>query len=101
MTLTGKLIIGCGRIENTESFSGIEAASGRLIDPTFSAAGPDEVDRACEIADLAAIPYASTDREERARFLEQIADNIMAIGPERSVNCGCLRQRCVMAAGWA
>ena len=80
MTLTGKLIIGCGRIENAESFSGIEAASGRLIDPTFSAAGPGEVDRACEIADLAAIPYANTDREVRARFLEQIADNITAIG---------------------
>ena len=81
MTLTGKLINGCGRIENAESFSGIEAASGRLIDPTFSAAGPGEVDRA-------AISYASTDREERPRFLEQIADNIMAIGDaliERSV----------------
>ena len=80
MTLTGKLINGCGRIENAESFSGIEVASGPLSDPTFSAAGADEVDRAGEIADLAAIPYASTDREERARFLEQIADNIMAIG---------------------
>ena len=70
MTLTGKLINGYGRIENAESFSGIEVASGPLIDPTFSAAGADEVERAFEIADPAAIPYARTDREERARFLE-------------------------------
>jgi alpha-ketoglutaric semialdehyde dehydrogenase len=80
VTLSGKLIIGLSRIESTETFSGVEAASGRVIDPPFSAAGLDEIDRACALADIAAIPYASIDREQRARFLEQIAENIVAIG---------------------
>lgn len=80
MTLSGKLIIGRDRLDCAETFSAVEAASGRTIDPAFSTSGPKEIKRACALADDAAIPYASTNREQRAGFLEQIASNILAIG---------------------
>ena len=78
--LSGKLIIGHDRLESAQTFSGVDAASGRSLDPLFSASSLTEIDRACALAADAAVSYASTSREERARFLELIAENILAIG---------------------
>jgi 2,5-dioxopentanoate dehydrogenase len=80
MALSGKLIIGRDRLDGSETFRAVDAASGQSIDPPFSAATPEHVDRACALADAAAVAFAGTTRDVRAGFLERIAENILAIG---------------------
>ncbi|WOI57774.1 aldehyde dehydrogenase (NADP(+)) [Palleronia sp. LCG004] len=48
----------------------------------FSVGTPDLVDRACEAAEAAFQAYADTTRDERAAFLEAIADQIDARGAD-------------------
>lgn len=82
MTLTGELFIGQGRVAAGEHFHGIEAETGRLLDPPFGAANAEHVSRACALADAASREYAARPLSERAAFLEAIADNIEALGDE-------------------
>ena len=82
MTLTGELFIGQGRVAAGEHFRGIEAETGRSLDPTFGAANTEHVSRACALADAASMDYAKRPLSERAAFLEAIADNIEALGDE-------------------
>ncbi|SFG92769.1 Aldehyde dehydrogenase family protein [Palleronia marisminoris] len=55
-----------------------EPATGDAHD--FSVGTPERVDRACEAAEDAFPTYANTSREERAAFLDAIADEIEARG---------------------
>lgn len=82
MTITGELFIGQARERTSDLFNAVDPASGEMLEPGFSAAGKAEVARACALAAAAAPLYAATDLEARARFLEAIADNIMAVGDE-------------------
>lgn len=52
------------------------------IEPPFALAGPEEVDKAAGLADEAFDTYSRTSLEDRARFLERIADNLGGIAPE-------------------
>jgi NADP-dependent aldehyde dehydrogenase len=82
VTITGELFIGQARERTSDLFNAVDPASGAMLEPGFSAAGTAEVARACALAAAAAPLYAATDLEARARFLEAIADNIMAVGDE-------------------
>jgi alpha-ketoglutaric semialdehyde dehydrogenase len=82
VTITGETIIGASLVRAAETYQAIEPATGATLDPPFSAAGAAEVDRACELAWAAFPTYRETSREDRAKFLETIAENILALGDE-------------------
>ena len=79
--ITGDILIGAQRVSGRErSFRAINPATGETIEPAFAFAGPEEVERACALAWEAFHIYRETGLEERARFLETIAANILDIG---------------------
>lgn len=82
VALTGELFIGQGRVAVGEQFQGVEAETGRPLDPPFGAAGSEHVSRACALAQAASADYATRPLSERAAFLEAIADNIEGLGDE-------------------
>jgi alpha-ketoglutaric semialdehyde dehydrogenase len=83
MPLSGELFIGRSRVATAEKFHAQNPAlNGPIQQPAFSSAGIAEANRACELAWAAFDRYRSLDNEVRARFLETIADRIMALGDE-------------------
>jgi NADP-dependent aldehyde dehydrogenase len=82
MPVSGKLFIGARQVATANIFHAVDPASGHALKPDFSAAGLDEVDQACELAWSTFHEYRELDPEIRARFLETIADQIMALGDE-------------------
>ncbi|MFG6661070.1 aldehyde dehydrogenase (NADP(+)) [Sulfitobacter sp. 915] len=87
------MIKGCNLIGGAESagtgsqFRAIEAASGHPLEPAWKAASDYDIARACDLAAEAFAPYRQTSAEERAAFLETIADNILAVGDELVTRC--------------
>ncbi|WP_338466163.1 aldehyde dehydrogenase (NADP(+)) [Novosphingobium sp. ZN18A2] len=61
-------------------FRSMAAETGEPHGDPFKVHGPADVAAACASADAAFIRYSSTSREDRAAFLERIAEEIMAIG---------------------
>ena len=61
-------------------FRSIVAETGEASGQPIDTHGPADVAAACAVADAAFDIYRATGREERAAFLERIADEIMAIG---------------------
>ncbi|KAB0676107.1 aldehyde dehydrogenase (NADP(+)) [Aureimonas leprariae] len=88
MTIQGQQFIGETAVKgaNGEIF-GFDAASGEKLQPSFGGATKDDLERACALADAAFDTYRETSLEERALFLEAIADNIMALGDELVERC--------------
>ncbi|GLK56801.1 NADP-dependent aldehyde dehydrogenase [Methylopila capsulata] len=83
MSITGENLIGASAVRGTgESFQAIEAATGEPIAPAFGGASLEDLDRALTLASEAFGTYSETDLETRAKFLETIADEILAIGDE-------------------
>ena len=62
------------------TFQGIAASTGKAIAPSFSVNSVEDVSDACIAAAGAFDRYRETDAESRARFLEAIGDEIMALG---------------------
>lgn len=58
----------------------LAAETGQIVGGPFEVDGPDAVAAACAAAEAAFDSYRAIGREERAAFLEQIADEIIAIG---------------------
>lgn len=88
MTVTGELLIGLEtrRGQHGELW-GIEAASGRRLEPSFGGAEPGDLENACALADAAFDAFREKTPDERADFLERIATNILAIGDELITRC--------------
>ena len=82
MPLTGQLFIGRERVATAQTFRAANPATASYLEPPFSSAGEAEVERACQLASEAFDKYRALDNETRARFLETIADRIMALGDE-------------------
>ena len=82
MALTGELFIASKRVARDAGFRAVAAATGSEIEPSFSTATLEDVDAACAAAEAAFLPYSSLPREERAKFLEAIAEEIEALGDE-------------------
>jgi NADP-dependent aldehyde dehydrogenase len=71
MQINGAALVGSNERQTAARFGG---------DPSFSEAGPAEVQEACVLAESAARAFAELDPEQRARFLETAAANIDALG---------------------
>lgn len=83
MPITGENLIGAHAVRGAgEAFEAIEAATGKTVAPAFGSATLDDLDRAVALAGDAFGAYSETDLETRARFLETVADEILAIGDE-------------------
>src|SRR5687767_8120170 len=82
MALSGELFIGDARVARPETFFGINPATGQQLQPAFSSATSADVDQACELAWGAFDTYRQLNAESRAKFLEAIAEQILAIGDE-------------------
>lgn len=83
MPINGDMFIGARALRGTDgSLRAVDAATGKPLEPAFGGATIADLEQACELARLAAIPYAQAPLPARAAFLERIADNILGIGDE-------------------
>ncbi|MEZ0497812.1 aldehyde dehydrogenase (NADP(+)) [Sphingomonas sp. IW22] len=83
MTLTGDLFIAGERRSSEQRFRAYDPSKGAEIDDVaFAGASDQDVEDACAAAADAFIPYSTRPLEERAKFLEAIADEIEALGDE-------------------
>ncbi|MBQ5941119.1 aldehyde dehydrogenase (NADP(+)) [Massilia sp. AB1] len=82
MTIHGEMIIGrrsergvAGEVRSADP------ARGAALEPAFGTASPAQLASACELAEQAFDAYRAIGLEQRARFLESIAEEILDIGP--------------------
>ncbi|KQT62049.1 MULTISPECIES: aldehyde dehydrogenase (NADP(+)) [unclassified Aureimonas] len=93
MSISGENLIGGQSRRGTNGeLRGIAAATGEQLEPGFGGATAADLEEACALADAAFDTFRETSLEARAAFLEAIAENILAIGPE-------LIERCVAESG--
>jgi NADP-dependent aldehyde dehydrogenase len=83
MNLHGKSFIGDGlSVGGGDTFSATSPLDGAGLEPKFHAASAADVDAALQLAEGAFATYRETTGEQRAAFLERIADEILALGGE-------------------
>lgn len=83
MTLSGDLLIGGANVRGAAAaFSAINPANGTPMEPRFAGATKEQVEKATALAWEAFAVYKETSLEDRARFLEAIAEGILALGDE-------------------
>lgn len=83
MTITGKMLIGSRSVHGQNAgFNGFNPASAEMLEPSFSGAGEAEVQQACALAAAAFDSYRESAPEQRAHFLDKIAENILALGSD-------------------
>ena len=81
MQLTGDMLIGGAKVRGGGApIRAVDPASGRELDPPFPGGSAADVERACALAWSAFDAYRETGLEERARFLEAIAVELLALG---------------------
>lgn len=81
LNLSGQLVVGQRRIAGSAgAFHAVNPATGEILAPAFSAAAAAQVDLAASLAQEAFDSYRETSGEQRANFLEKIADGIEALG---------------------
>ena len=80
MRVTGALLIGADEIQADDRFRAVNPASGEKLEVSFSSAGPEHVDRACCLAELAFASFSESAVEDRSAFLEAVAQNILDLG---------------------
>ena len=78
--MDGSFLIGRRAVTRTETFRAIDPSSGAELDPSFSVATADDVAAACSIAADAFDTFRESTANDRARFLETVADRIEALG---------------------
>ena len=82
MNINGDMLIGQAAVHgNASSFRAINPATGLESGPAFGAGTAADVERACALAWQAFDSYRETPLQERAAFLERIAQNIIDLGP--------------------
>lgn len=93
MELTGKNIIGGGLSgDGKTTFFAVNPATGENIAPKFNEATVEEINAAIDKATEAFQTYRNKSGEEKAIFLETIADEILSLGDD-------LIQRCMKESG--
>ncbi|MDH4745428.1 aldehyde dehydrogenase (NADP(+)) [Sphingomonas sp. CBMAI 2297] len=81
MALTGELFIASKRVRRDgPGFRAVAASTGASLEPSFDMATREDVEAAAAAAEAAFPAYANLPREQRAAFLEAIADEIDALG---------------------
>ena len=82
MQINGEMVIGQRTLRGSAGVAqAINPATNAAIGPDFGLATPADVDAACVLAQQAFDTYRNTTPEQRATFLEAIAQNIVDIGP--------------------
>nr|CDQ35222.1 NADP-dependent fatty aldehyde dehydrogenase [Virgibacillus halodenitrificans] len=83
MIIEGKQIIGQQLVKGSrDPIQAINPATNERLEPSYPGGTQAEVDHACELAWNAFDTYRETSLEDRAKFLETVADEIEAIGDE-------------------
>jgi 2,5-dioxopentanoate dehydrogenase len=82
MPLSGRFFIGSEEVESKETFLAVSAATGEALQPPFSVTDEANVNLACDLAWDAFDTFRQLHPDARAKFLETIAENIVAIGDE-------------------
>src|ERR1700722_13121685 len=82
MSISGDLFIGSERVRSSQTFRAANPATGATLEPGFSIADTAAVSRACELAWAAFDRFREVGSEARARFLEAIGEQILALGDE-------------------
>jgi alpha-ketoglutaric semialdehyde dehydrogenase len=81
--INGDMLIGqTSKRGVTTSLQGINPSTGEKLEPAYGASSLEDLDRACTLAQQAFDAYRETTPEKRAAFLEQIAQNILDLGPQ-------------------
>jgi 2,5-dioxopentanoate dehydrogenase len=82
MTINGEMIIGQRIVRGSAGVTrAFNPSTHAQLEPEFGLATREDVSTACTLADQAFDAYRAVPLEQRARFLETIADRIMDIGP--------------------
>ncbi|MEO6921449.1 MAG: aldehyde dehydrogenase (NADP(+)) [Collimonas sp.] len=83
MNITGQSLIGgASSASNGVVFQAFDPALGKAIAPDFHSAEEGDIERACALAQAAFDTYRATGQEVRARFLENIAQQLLELGDE-------------------
>ncbi|OON64013.1 aldehyde dehydrogenase (NADP(+)) [Massilia sp. KIM] len=83
MTITGEAFIGGARERGgAGSFKAWDPTLRDYLEPSFHMVTPEQIDRACRLAGEAFDVFRATSNEERAHFLDTVAEQILAIGDE-------------------
>ncbi|TPG42519.1 aldehyde dehydrogenase (NADP(+)) [Sphingomonas koreensis] len=77
--MDGSFLIGSQAITSSDTFRAIDPATDAALDTDFSVSSATHVEQACELATAAFDVFRETDPEQRATFLETIADEIEGI----------------------
>lgn len=79
--ITGDALIGGVAVKgNGSAVYGFNPATQQQIEPAFHAVDLNQIDQACRLADAAFDQFRALGDEQRAVFLETIAEQIMALG---------------------
>ncbi|MES2316456.1 MAG: aldehyde dehydrogenase (NADP(+)) [Pseudomonadota bacterium] len=82
MRIAGEMVIGQRLVRGSAGqVRAINPARAESMEPEFGLATEGDVDLACELAGQAFDAYRNTTPQQRAAFLEAIADGILALGP--------------------
>lgn len=81
MTLQGQMLIGEQSLAGSrDSIHAINPANNEVLEPAYLGGTSQDVDRACELAWIAFHRYRETGIEQRAHFLDTIAEEIEILG---------------------
>ncbi|MEN2787235.1 aldehyde dehydrogenase (NADP(+)) [Sphingomonas qilianensis] len=80
MDITGAILIGSTDRTAGTTFDAVNPATGAALTPSFAEAGPADVADACALAADAFTVFSDLAPEQRAQFLEAVAEQIAAIG---------------------
>lgn len=79
--IKGEMIIGRSAVVGKEgAVKAVDPSRNEQIEPAFGLASTAELEKTCTLAEQAFDTYRETTPEQRAKFLETIADRIMDLG---------------------
>ena len=79
--LTGEMLIGRANVRGAgKPFRAVDPSTGRELEPMFFGGTIADVERACTLASSAFDSFRESGLEERARLLEAIAEQLLALG---------------------
>ncbi|CDO22406.1 NADP-dependent fatty aldehyde dehydrogenase [Mycolicibacterium mageritense DSM 44476 = CIP 104973] len=80
LDLTGRMLVAGTPVRGTGvEIRGIDPQTGKVLEPGYAYGDESNVEAACAAAAAAFPAYRATTAEDRARFLETIADNLESI----------------------
>lgn len=81
--ITGQALIGgLNVMGNGAPFQAFDPSKKEVIAPAFHAVDAQQIDQACRLAQAAFDPFRATSDEQRAVFLDTIAQQILALGDD-------------------